>query len=149
MRARLLALALVAAACGDDQEGGILGDVQGNWQREIDGFKCVDAFGFEGDTFEIMRLCELNDGSYAAQYQKGTVKADGGKLRLYPEQSSCGPQPELTFEPSVDGDTLTLVGPGGALIMKRLADGDDDTGAVAFGCFDDRASFTPGPVRDI
>jgi hypothetical protein len=151
MRARLLALALVAAACGDgsEQEGDL---IEGKWIVEDDQFDCAFGLVLDGDQFETDYICTLESGNIAIEASAGTYELDDGEFVFRTTHGSCPGSPSTErMAYKLKGDLLTVTRPAGVVVFERLAEGDGpgSSGSATYGCFDDDGFFQPMPVSKL
>ena len=139
-------------ACGDDESMSPEDRLQGTWGVESTAKECVSMVRFDGNTIELLDLCELEDGSFGAQSRSGTYEVSGTSLTLKVLASSC-PSPPVRMETigfSFVGDSLRLVSPSGVALLEPVdSNTEPGSGAATYGCYDSEDDFTPNPIRPL
>lgn len=151
-RNAMACFALLWACGGDDAERDPL---VGEWLLASDGpYDCAVIVTFSGDGgYTYSEACALESGGIGAEVWGGTYEDRGDELALTALRSSCaglgGRASTDVLRYTLDGDTLTLATPDGAMVLERAPD-EDDGGQVSlvFGCWGDDGSFTQSPVSD-
>lgn len=155
MQKFLVGAAVVAAVgCGGDESSVSPEDrLQGKWGVASGAYECVEMFGFDGDTIDVVELCEFEDGSYGAQSTTGTFVVGDGAFTWTPKASSCDQLP-VTHETvafKFVGDQLRLTVPARVMLLDRAdaSNTSTDNISVEYGCFDADGAFTPNPVHPL
>lgn len=145
---RWIALAVVLIGCGsggETREDALAGT---RWGLDYSGIACSEGVGFNLDqSYENVVLCELTDGSLAAQIVAGFYSVDGNRLMIANERASCPDVPplvNLTF--AMTSSSLTLSSTTGGAVYTRLPP-PSGSGTVAYGCFGTDGAFSPMPIR--
>jgi hypothetical protein len=147
----VVAVAVAFVGCGGDESSVSAEErLLGKWGLQSSANACVEMFAFEGDSIEVLDLCELEDGSYGAQSTTGTYFVGDGTFTWTPEQSSCDSLPvtKETVAFAFVGDQLRLKVPSRVLLLDRADKSNTSTDniSVAYGCYDADGTFTPNPV---
>lgn len=140
-----LAIASTMTACGDDEGPSPGEQLQGKWGTEIAGTSCVQAFAFEGETFELDMICTLNDGSVGVQASVGTFAYDGESLTWSLEQSTCPAIRDrvATISAELAGGRLSTTDGARVVVLERIDESQPGGVTALFGCFDADLAFTP------
>lgn len=152
MRYIILALFLVGCGGGDKPR-----DILENtaWAVPVPTSSCVMGFGFyEGGTYAHLTLCDLTDGTQALEVDSGDYVYDGSRLTTYLRKSTCPADIYTSLAPNygvvVNGDKLSLSGPGAFIIFSRVETMPGDpsgTGLYTYGCFETDGYFYAMPLR--
>jgi hypothetical protein len=145
MRRLVLVAMLTVAGCGGEDS------VDGTWVAAL-GDVCAVSYTLDvrAQKYAETVLCGLADGAtFGAQLERGTAVFTGNTITLTPRASSCpssGPSAStVTYQ--VANGKLTLVAPGGAVVMSRPPKSSSDA-TVRFGCWD-MGRFTDGKIVDL
>lgn len=159
MKILLLVLGVVFAGCAAGEEGGSP-SLEGLWAT-LDHNQCTVAVYFEGPTYQLTYVCELNDGSLGAVVSVGTYEVRPTNhhkfnvVSFMPEKSTCegaSPEVEDASYDFLDDGSLRLVDDSGITVFKRVDEpitGGAYGEAFTFGCFSADGVFTRRKLQNI
>lgn len=151
------AMMCFALLCGCGSDAGASGNpLVGEWMLASDGpYDCAVIVTFADDGgYTYSEACTLESGSIGAEVWGGTYEDRGDEVELTSLRSSCaglgGEASTDVLRYTLDGDTLTLATPNGAMVLERLPDEDDGGGTVGivFGCWGEDGGFRQSPVSE-
>lgn len=156
MLRRLVVVAALASACGEEGEDGPQDRLQGKWSVELAN-GCVEVVAFDDDAMEVDVICELTDGGIGMWATTGTVATTDSTYDFKVTASSCTrvDQPNAPTREqasySFQGKQLRITTPQGTLLLDKVADNQEAPGGAfaEFGCFLPNGDFVPRPVRAI
>lgn len=144
-----------AAACGSEEptdEDRLIGLWGAVVQTPAPG--CLLYVDFAGDDrYGLDVVCQLASRSYATQSESGTYTVAGQQVTFMPDRTTCpvegAADPATAVFEFLDSDSLRLLFPSYGIVLDEVRPVAENTGGatVAFGCWNDDATFTPGEVQ--
>ncbi|MDX2051994.1 MAG: hypothetical protein SFV15_06360 [Polyangiaceae bacterium] len=161
-RMGMLVAAVMLTACGSGSSvgnGGGQDDPRealiGKWFAPLTSMSgCLIGASFNLDNqYELDKICELRDGSWAVEAEGGIFSTDGEVIDFAPTLASCL-QSDRNHDPETVAYTVTptslrILNPSGGVVMQRTADDPNSLGmgtaTIHYGCVNLDA-FVPSPV---
>ena len=147
MRSMIVAVALLAAACGSSSKAPSL---DGTWVYSDSAGTAGAAATFNSNGNYVLSVLQITSSTTAnAAIEKGTFTVSGSTITLTPQESSCtGADPVYTMSYSFQGSNLELVESSGIIVFQPDTSTASDI-AITDGCFSSSGAFTASPLAPV
>ena len=143
-------LLAVLAGC-DGSTGGGAPSLDGTWLYTDSTGAIGQTVTYNGDgtyTFQVLELTSTTTAD--VEIENGTYTTSGGVITTTPAEWTCpGSDPVDSCSFEVQGESLIVSAPTGAIVYQRTSPTQPSDIAITFGCFLGDGTFAPSPLGPV